>query len=128
MHLSTAQLNATEQRWVARLANYDFDIVYRSGKSNGNADALYRKPDQEEVTCNVIKACCAIFSSDNFIEDAEEKMGERTLPGLTKEELLRKQKLDEDIEPVRQCVKQGTKPNQEDMTSWSSTARRLCKE
>lgn len=128
VHLSTAQLNATEQRWVARLANYDFDIVYRSGKSNGNADALSRKPDQEVLTCNVIKACCAIFSSDNFVEGAEEKMGERILPGLTKEELLRKQKLDEDIEPVRQCVKQGTKPNQEDMTSWSSTARRLCKE
>ncbi|KAJ8036406.1 hypothetical protein HOLleu_20367 [Holothuria leucospilota] len=26
VHLSSAQLGATEQRWVARLASYDFEI------------------------------------------------------------------------------------------------------
>ncbi|KAJ8035295.1 hypothetical protein HOLleu_22474 [Holothuria leucospilota] len=47
VHLPTAQLNATEQRCFTRLANYDFNIIYRSGKSNGNVDALSRKPDQD---------------------------------------------------------------------------------
>ncbi|XP_043999798.1 uncharacterized protein LOC122846747 [Gambusia affinis] len=41
-HLSSAKLGATEQRWAAQLASFDFDIKYRSGKSNKNADALSR--------------------------------------------------------------------------------------
>lgn len=42
-HLSTAKLGATEQRWVAQLASFDFEIKYRSGRSNRNADALSRQ-------------------------------------------------------------------------------------
>ena len=36
--------NATGQRWVASLANYNFNIFYRSGKLNVEADALSRIP------------------------------------------------------------------------------------
>ncbi|XP_063794647.1 uncharacterized protein LOC134949877, partial [Pseudophryne corroboree] len=43
-HLSTARLGALEQRWVSRLANFQYTVSYRSGKSNGNADALSRLP------------------------------------------------------------------------------------
>ena len=38
--LTTAKLDATGQRWVASLANYDFKIFYKSGKLNVEADAL----------------------------------------------------------------------------------------
>ena len=38
--LATAKLDATGQRWVASLANYNFKIFYRSGKLNSEADAL----------------------------------------------------------------------------------------
>ena len=38
--LTTAKLDATGQRWIANLANYNFKIHYRSGKSNKDADAL----------------------------------------------------------------------------------------
>lgn len=41
-HLQTARLGAMEQRWASRLANYQFTLKYRSGKSNVNADALSR--------------------------------------------------------------------------------------
>ncbi|XP_056118703.1 uncharacterized protein LOC130096084 [Rhinichthys klamathensis goyatoka] len=41
-HLATAKLGATEQRWAAELAAFDFQIHYRSGKTNQNADALSR--------------------------------------------------------------------------------------
>ena len=40
--LSTAKLNATGCRWIAGLANYNFHIHYKSGKSNVDADALSR--------------------------------------------------------------------------------------
>lgn len=43
-HLNTAKLGATEQRWAAQLADFNFSIRYRSGRSNVNADALSRKP------------------------------------------------------------------------------------
>lgn len=42
-HLSSAKLGATEQRWAAQLASFDFEIKYRSGKVNRNADALSRQ-------------------------------------------------------------------------------------
>lgn len=41
-HLATAKLGATEQRWAAELAAFDFEIQYRAGKTNQNADALSR--------------------------------------------------------------------------------------
>lgn len=39
-NLATAMLEATEQQWAAQLAIFDYEIRYRSGKSNKNADAL----------------------------------------------------------------------------------------
>ena len=42
--LTTAKLNATGQRWVASLANYNFKIFYRSGNPNVEANALSRIP------------------------------------------------------------------------------------
>ena len=42
--LTTAKLDATGQKWVANLANYNFKIFYRSGKLNVEADALWRIP------------------------------------------------------------------------------------
>ena len=55
--LSTAHLNATGHRWVAELADYNFDIKYRPGKVNVDADVLSRLPlDIEKYislcTCN----------------------------------------------------------------------------
>lgn len=47
-HLNTAKLGALEQRWASKLANYDFLVKYRTGKSNVNADALSRLPTEEE--------------------------------------------------------------------------------
>ncbi len=42
-HLTTAKLGATEQWWAAQLAAFDFELRYRSGRSNRNAVALSRQ-------------------------------------------------------------------------------------
>ena len=48
--LSTAKLNATGHRWVGELAEFNFTIRYRPGKSNVDADTLTRHttPSQDE--------------------------------------------------------------------------------
>ena len=40
--LTSAKLAACGQRWVAKLANYNFTIRYKCGQSNVEADALSR--------------------------------------------------------------------------------------
>ena len=47
--LTSAKLDATGQRWVASLANYDFQIFYKLGKSNVEADALSHIPRTSDV-------------------------------------------------------------------------------
>jgi hypothetical protein len=42
--LTTAKLNATGLRWVGELSDFKFDIKYRPGRSNTDADSLYRLP------------------------------------------------------------------------------------
>ena len=60
--LTTAKLDATGHRWIAALGMYNFNILYRSGKSNADADGLSRLPHQSDdylsVPEPVIKALC----------------------------------------------------------------------
>uniref|UniRef100_A0A8C6LSZ5 Gypsy retrotransposon integrase-like protein 1 n=2 Tax=Nothobranchius TaxID=28779 RepID=A0A8C6LSZ5_NOTFU len=42
--LSSARLNAVGHRWVGELADFHFDIKYRPGKRNADADMLSRYP------------------------------------------------------------------------------------
>lgn len=63
--LSTAKLDATGQRWVAELSNYTFNIVYKPGKLNTDADALSRiywpissdSQETQEIPAGVTSAC-----------------------------------------------------------------------
>ena len=55
VHLDTARLGAVEQRWVAQLANYSFDIIYRPGSSNQNADFLSRLPGTQAVNALTVQ-------------------------------------------------------------------------
>ena len=57
--LMTAKLDAMGHRWVAGLANYNFHIHYRSGKSNVEVDALSRidwEKDDKTLPADSIQA------------------------------------------------------------------------
>lgn len=76
--LTTAKLDATGQRWVAALSDFDFDVVYRPGKKNTDADVLSRYPfdkiqDQLLNECTTIsnqsvKAICNSVHFCPFVE------------------------------------------------------------
>ena len=63
--LTSAKLDATTQRWVAALSSYDFDIIYRAGVSNADADgmsrhpSLHEEPDIKTITPEVLRAICS---------------------------------------------------------------------
>ena len=57
---TTAKLDATGQRWLAELSNYNCSISYRSGKQNADADGLSRKKPETETKIfpDVLKGIC----------------------------------------------------------------------
>lgn len=72
--LTKAKLDATGHRWLASLSTYNFNIKYRPGKSNYDADALSRLPARKldeqgysEVTSEVIGALCKFDQDDGLV-------------------------------------------------------------
>jgi len=45
--MTTAKLDAIGQRWVSQLSAFDFEVQYRRGRDNANADALSRMTSHE---------------------------------------------------------------------------------
>lgn len=53
--------DATGHRWLAALGVYNFEIIYRSGKSNADADTLSRLPSTAEnikISADSVKTIC----------------------------------------------------------------------
>lgn len=53
--MSTAKLNAVGFRWVGELSDFRFDIWYRPGKGNVDADTLSRCP--LDMSLSVHRSC-----------------------------------------------------------------------
>jgi len=67
--LTSAKLDATGQRWIATLAEYDFSIKYRPGKQNQDADALSRLNHEECcISSEAIKAIGKSYDVPNVVE------------------------------------------------------------
>ena len=76
---TTAKLDALSHRWLADLASYNFEIFYKPGSHNQDADSLSRKPDpdrqEKECTINIradiFKELCNYVTSSEFSGFAE---------------------------------------------------------
>ncbi len=59
--LKTAKLNAVGHRWVGELADFRFDIRYRPGKANADADMLSRCPLNISM---FVSACTKVLTEE----------------------------------------------------------------
>ena len=61
--LSSAKLDATGHRWLAALSTYTFSLKYRSGRTNGDADGLSRRPQNTtEMFSDVVQSICQAYT------------------------------------------------------------------
>lgn len=75
--LSSAKLDATGQRWVSALGQYNFTIIYRAGLNNKDADVMSRYPFDKLTEGNdnsimiddkTVKMICNTLQVDALIE------------------------------------------------------------
>ena len=132
--LSSAKLSAVGHRWVAELADFNFDIKYRPGKSNIDADVLSRLPldpseymesctaeMEKDATCATIQAVIhqeenttpwvAAVSASIDIVHTEPAVTDLVFRQLTPEEIQRAQREDPDISRILAYKKRGYPPS-----------------
>ena len=147
--LSTAKLNATTSRWVAELADFHFNIKYRPGKSNSDADALSRMPLDvdalmrectEELLPNTVTAAIQAievqenspttwsFTAASVTTDPENMLATAPISPIPKEQLRETQKADQVICPVLEFKLLGSKPAVNELRTFSSQTKCLFRE
>ncbi|XP_038574937.1 uncharacterized protein LOC119902683 [Micropterus salmoides] len=137
--LTTAKLNAVGHRWLAALSTYNFDIQYRPGRHNIDADLLSRNmpfeheqnaEEWETISQTGVKSICQqvhIASSYKSDQRCVDQLGAspkcvpdiyafpthvelNSLGQMTKQELVMAQKNDAVIGPTIQAVNHGSWP------------------
>ena len=140
--LSSAKLNAVGMRWVNELADYNFAIHYKPGKTNIDADYLSRNPtDIAELkrSCSesVDPQCLgAVMSGMEYsgpvaavsgavIANHLELKSDNVLASVSREQLVMDQQCDEVIGPVYQAVVAGRRPGRKELSEFGSESRVL---
>ena len=122
--LTSAKLDATGQRWIAVLANYNFSLHYKSGKMNIEADDLSRIPNRKEgvhIDKDAIRAIANAMQIGEFSELNENpnliicKSATPTPMKFSNEDWVREQNQDPDIGWFIQLLK-GNKVEPEFLT------------
>ena len=127
---TTAKLDATGQRWLAELSNYNCSISYRSGKQNSDADGLSRRKDLTETTIfpEVLKVICHAMTTEQVPlselltnpeedtaseTDVDQDVSSEVLQGtaLTTQDWHKAQSKDNNIRLVIDGLLEGQRPN-----------------
>lgn len=149
--LTTAKLNATGHRWLADLSTYEFDIRYRPGKHNIDADLLSRQERGEEeerewetISQAGVQSICrrvSVLSSPKTSPKYAEQLGARpecvpelyafptridvsALGQMSRSELKAAQKEDPVIGPTIKALKHGQWPEDLEATPEVSQMKR----
>ena len=145
--LTTAKLDATGQRWVAALSIYDFQIFYRSGKSNKNADALSRIPweqtdtdKSEKMDAIMVKAvmtktddACIPLGAESVVSMAAQFFSPDYAPKMNKTEWRREQERDQAISKLLSLMEEdmlfkyrSSKSDDAEVQNYLKTCKSLC--
>ncbi|XP_029766793.1 uncharacterized protein LOC113406182 [Terrapene carolina triunguis] len=129
-YLATANLGAIEHRWVAQLAEFTFEVQYKPGRQNINADTLSRLPLEEEseegedlekdflvIPADVVRTCLWLENpkpeDEVTVKDAVQNLvkGESAIiSGYSWEEIQTLQR-EGDVGPVLVAVISQTRPD-----------------
>lgn len=144
--LSTAKLNAVGHRWVGQLADFQFDIKYRPGKTNIDADTLSRCPlyiDTFMAGCSEElseEAVCAVWEGSRRAQQEDvawvaalnlashSQTQVEPLPEVSHDELVREQRKDPAIGKVMVLKVNDTPLTEDDKERMDTHARRLLRE
>ncbi|MCG7875356.1 MAG: RNase H-like domain-containing protein, partial [Candidatus Thiodiazotropha endolucinida] len=130
---TTAKLDATGQRWLAELSNYNCSISYRCGKQNSDADGLSRIPESITIFPDVLKTICHSANVDiaqkpycESLTDVEQKLLDTEEASIVDEELIegtalrakdwrKAQGEDLSIKYILDCLLEGRTPTCEEL-------------
>ena len=114
--LSSAKLDACRQRWVALPVNYDFQLFYKTGKTNVDADALSHIPRSgyHELESPVVKALLKSSQESDWTDfngnpgDIICKSSQIIPEKMTTEQWKKEQANDEIINQIIEAMKVGS--------------------
>ena len=138
--MSSAKLNATGQRWVAELADFNFTVKYRPGSSNADADTLSRIPlDMEKymtVCSKEAAAGLAVKAVSQAIEETpltllasictnhpvEAENNESVIQEVTTEDMIEAQRSDPLLHRVREMKEKNLSPT---LATWKGATKEM---
>ena len=123
--LTSAKLDATGQRWASALGQFTFDIIYRPGIKNSDADGMSRYPfeqSEEKITLDdtTVKSICSSINTQAYIEILPcaninivevTEAGGQTMAQIEQREIRRKQREDKIIGKWVRAVLDKELPN-----------------
>ena len=137
-----AKLSAVEQRWAAALASFNFDIKYRPGHCNANADGLSRLPRVAASTETDTKALLADATATSVVpldlrvtamqqvastEDRTD-VAVTTLPGISNDDMVAMQMNDASIGRLQHFRHLGRRPTGKERAVESAGAIQLMRQ
>ena len=130
-YINTAKWGAVEQRWVAELAAFNFEIHYKKGKNNQAADALSRDPVDEPEGPDDVETAVTLVQATIIPEAVMEAA--RSVPvvpvsavkvnEILPPDLILAQSQDSDVQPIFKAVTVGSLPTKQERIKLSAVSK-----
>ncbi len=143
-YLETANLGAVEQRWVAQLSEFNFEVCYKPGRQNVNADVLSRIPwgiepkkndtgkDFIRLTSDEVRACLwpgkGEESDESTVRVAKQAVIKKGVDGYSWSSICEQQRKDPCIAPVYDAVLENKRLGARSFRSMGAQQKKLARQ